>query len=415
VAAELSNTNNGVLTENIAANLRSSNYIGKSNWAVDPLFKGSIADARVYDSARTAAQIQADMAGVPDTTNLVMAYSLNGNANSSVTNGQAATLSGSPTYSSFRGLSLSSDTGSANDLITNTATQTIRAALTASLSAGDILEGSVDGGTNWTNITSMVSGAAITWTGAQLSSGSNNIVFRVTDLAGNVGAKIGTNSYVLDTVAPTTTASITSIVDNKGLLQGVVANGGTTDDTYLVDIRGTLGGATEGASLTSGETLRIYDGVEYLGNATVTVVAGGQSTWTYIDDRLLVTLNGKALSYTARVADAALNEGTASNAYTATIDTVAPTTTASITSITDNVGSLQGIVTSGGATDDTSLVIGGTLGGATAAASLASGETLRIYDGATYLGNATVTVASSGQSTWTFTDPRTLSHAQAIS
>jgi hypothetical protein len=62
---------------------------------------------------------------------------------------------------------------------------------------------------------------------------------------------------------------------------------------------------------------------------------------------------------------------------------VAPTTTVSITTMTDNVGLLQGNVTSGATTNDTSLVIGGTLGGATAGASLASGETLRIYDAVT--------------------------------
>ena len=59
----------------------------------------------------------------------------------------------------------------------------------------------------------------------------------------------------------------------------------------------------------------------------------------------------------------------------------------------------------GASTDDTSPLLGGSL-----ASALAAGETLRIYDGSTYLGDAAVTGTS-----WTFSDSRTLAHNQSVS
>ncbi|MCX5944284.1 MAG: Ig-like domain-containing protein [Cyanobacteria bacterium] len=57
------------------------------------------------------------------------------------------------------GVSLSGDTGtSSSDLITKTAAQTISGTLSAALTSGDVLEGSLDGGTNWMDITTKVSG-----------------------------------------------------------------------------------------------------------------------------------------------------------------------------------------------------------------------------------------------------------------
>ncbi|MEK7344351.1 MAG: hypothetical protein AAB176_01550, partial [Pseudomonadota bacterium] len=235
---------------------------------------------------------------------------------------------------------------------------------------------------------------------------------RVTDAALNQAAAGTAYTATVDTTAPTTTAAVTGLVDNVGALQGNVATGTTTDDTSLI-VTGTLGGATAGASLAAGESVRIYDGTTFLGNATVTTVSSGQSTWSFTDTRTLV--NTQTVSYNVRVADAALNPNTASTAYTATVDTTAPAFSAAVTGLADNVGAVTGNVATGTTTDDTSLTVTGTLGGATAGASLAAGESVRIYDGATFLGNATVTVVSGGQSTWSFTDTRTLTDTQALS
>jgi hypothetical protein len=197
------------------------------------------------------------------------------------------------------------------------------------------------------------------------------------------------------------------LLDNAGALQGNVATGTTTDDTSL-NLTGTLGGASDGAFLAIGESLRVYDGSTFLGNATVSVVVGGQSTWAYSDSRILN--NGQALSYTARVADAALNQSAAGTAYTATV-----VTPAAVSGLVDNAGALQGNVVTGSTTDDTSLSLTGTLGGATDGAALAAGENVRVYDGSTFLGNATVSVVAGGQSTWTYSDSRILNNGQALS
>lgn len=206
----------------------------------------------------------------------------------------------------------------------------------------------------------------------------------------------------VDTLAPTLTAAITAVTDNQGIITGVVAPGGRTDDTSLV-LSGTLGGVIAGASLAAGDSLRVYDGSTHLGDATVSVVPGSQSTWTYADTRILS--NGQGLNYNVRVADTAGNLGVASTSYTATVDTAAPTLAAAVTAISDSTGSVQGTVGNGGSTDDTSLSLSGSLSGA-----LASGESVRVYDSATFLGTATVT-----GSTWTFNDSRSLTDGQAVS
>jgi hypothetical protein len=199
----------------------------------------------------------------------------------------------------------------------------------------------------------------------------------------------------VDITAPTTTAAVSAITDNVGIFQGTVVSGASTDDTSLV-ISGTLSSSLVSGS---GETVRIYDGANLLGSATVT-----NTTWTYTDTRTLT--NAQSLSYTARVADVAGNQSDAGSTYTATVDTTAPTTTAAVTAISDDVGAIQGNVSSAGRTDDTSLSLSGTL-----TATLAVDETVRIYDNSTtFLGTATVTGNS-----WTYSDTRTLTNSQSLS
>ena len=81
---------------------RTSNFIGKSNWSTDPYFKGEIADARIYDKARTWSEIQQDMAGyvdISDTTLLRREVAdLNDSVKFSLVNG--------PTYTNFTNTAL---------------------------------------------------------------------------------------------------------------------------------------------------------------------------------------------------------------------------------------------------------------------------------------------------------------------
>ena len=244
------------------------------------------------------------------------------------------------------------------------------------------LGNAVVSGSNWTYADSrvLVDGEAVSYTA------------RVSDAAGNQSSATAAYTATVDNGAPAQTALVTAITDNVGLIQGVVANGGMTDDAQLT-ISGTLSAVIGG-----GDTVRIYDGSTYLGTATVT-----STTWSYVDTRTLV--DGAVLSYTAQVINAAGTLGTATAAYAATVDTTAPAQVATVTAITDNVGQIQGAVTSGGVTDDTQLAVAGTL-----SAAIAATDTVRVYDGGAYLGNAVVT-----GTTWTYADSRTLINLQAVS
>lgn len=159
----------------------------------------------------------------------------------------------------------------------------------------------------------------------------------ITDLAGNAfsytansGAIANIDATplpVIDTTAPSLAVAVTAVVDNVGALVGNLASGAVTDDTS-VSVTGTLGGATAGASLPNGETLKVFDGATLLGTATVTAQAGGQSTWSYTDTRTLA--HGQSLSYTARLSDEAGNESPAGTPFLMTVDTVAPAVTSMV-------------------------------------------------------------------------------------
>ena len=197
-------------------------------------------------------------------------------------------------------------------------------------------------------------------------------------------------SIVIDITAPTQTATIASVIDNTDPLQGPVAAGGRTNDTTP-----TLGGSLS-APLGEGESLKLYKGTAFLLDAVVDNTA---LTWSATPS---LTADG-TYTITARVVDAAGNQGPASASRSLILDTTAPSQTIAITNISDNIGTIQGSVADGAITNDTTPTLSGTFGGATAGAALVVGETLRISRNGVIAGNATVTVVSAGQSTWTYT------------
>jgi hypothetical protein len=113
-------------------------------------------------------------------------------------------------------IDISADTGSsATDFLTATASQTITGTLSANLGTGESLWGSVDGGANYVDVSSSVTGTAISWASATLS-GSSSIKFQVRDSAGASGT-VATQSYVLDTTAPTPTVATSSVTTASGV------------------------------------------------------------------------------------------------------------------------------------------------------------------------------------------------------
>ena len=206
------------------------------------------------------------------------------------------------------------------------------------------------------------------------------ITARVVSALGIFGPLSTSRLFTLDTTAPTTSGAITSVRDNVGAVQGLLALGASTDDATP-----TLGG-TMSAALVSGETLRVFNGSTLLGNAVVNATT---LTWTYTTT---TALPAGPLSLSVAVADAAGNLGPASAPWPLTLGAI-PTITATITDVLDNVGIRQGSVAAGTRTEDSTPTLVGTL-----SAPLLNGERVQIYNGATLLGIASV----SGQS-WTFT------------
>jgi hypothetical protein len=199
----------------------------------------------------------------------------------------------------------------------------------------------------------------------------------VTDVAGNSSASV-TRAFAVDTVAPTITAAITSVVDNVDPTTGALSSGATSNDQTLA-LSGTVG------ALGTGERVVVYDGATRLGEATAGSQAG---TWTFLTPHLA---NG-AHALSARVEDAAGNAGAASTAFNVTVDTAVPAATAQVAGFrvgAENDGALSGTLT-----NDATPRVNGTLQGA-----LADGQAVVVYDGATRLGTATV---AQGGATWHF-------------
>ena len=287
--------------------------------------------------------------------------------------GQAYVLDTASTTVS--GIAISTDTGSSStDLITKTPSQTITATLGSTLEVGEILEGSADGGANWTDITSTaVTGTAVSWVGATLA-GSSSIKLRTTDIAGNTS--VATQNYVLDTLPPTTTASGIDISSDTG---------SSGSDFITKDASQTIT-ATLSTALVTGEVLEgRVTGAGSWTNIT-SMVSGTTLTWA---GRTLVGSDTIEL----KVTDAAGNVSTvASQAYV--IDTLAATTTVSAIGISSDTGTLT--------TDRITKVAGPQTVNATLSAPLTTGEILEgSLDGGLTWTNVTSAVSSGTTIAWT--------------
>ncbi|WP_354410998.1 Ig-like domain-containing protein [Variovorax atrisoli] len=188
------------------------------------------------------------------------------------------------------------------------------------------------------------------------------------------GVRVVLNSSAASNISTLSqTVAIKSYTDDQNPQQGDFASGSTTNDT-TPQLNGTLAG-----SLGSGEVVVVYRDDTRVGTATMT----GAATWTFQDSNLS---DGATYRYTARVEDGAGNAGVASTAFTLAVDLTPPTARPSIDGAVDDVGPAKGILASGATTDDANPVLTGTL-----TAALSPGEVVRIYEGTTVLGTATVT------------------------
>ncbi|WP_375195977.1 Ig-like domain-containing protein [Sphingobium sp.] len=194
------------------------------------------------------------------------------------------------------------------------------------------------------------------------------VIVTASDAAGNMS---GPGSVIIDATGPVAPA-IDSVTDNVGVQTGIVAPGGTTDDTLPL-----VSGTAE-----IGSTVRIFDNGALIG----TVVVGASGTWSL---QLTAPLGGGAHVFTAQATDLSGNVGALSAGYGITVDTGIPAAPV-ISGVADNVSPAAGNVPDGGASNDLLPEIDGT-GPANA--------TISVYDGAALLG----TTQSDGSGLWSFT------------
>jgi hypothetical protein len=213
---------------------------------------------------------------------------------------------------------------------------------------------STNGGSTWN---------ATTASQSNLTDGTYQFRALVTDLAGNT-ATSNSQSVTVDTVAAAGTLSLIGFTDSGSSSTDRITN----DRNFSL----TLSGQEAGSAV------------------TYQVSTNGGSTWNATTASQSNLTDG-TYQFRALVTDLAGNTAT-SNSQSVTVDYTAPATTAAITNITDNIGPL-GTLAANALTDDPTPTISGTL-----SAALASGDSLHVYNGTTFLGSASVT-----NTTWSFT------------
>ena len=190
-----------------------------------------------------------------------------------------------------------------------------------------------------------------------------------TDVAGNAGPNAPVTA---PDITPPNIPVIGSVVDNVPDHTGNLNSGDLTNDD-----KPTLSGTAEANS-----TVKIYDN----GNLIGTVNADGTGAWTFTPT---TALGQGSHNLTVTATDAANNVSQPSAAFNINVDSIAPTAP-TITLVNDDVGTVTGPVSNGGATNDPTPTLSG---------SGEPGSTITIYDGLNPLGTTTV----NGSGTWTFT------------
>ncbi|TCU57295.1 Ig-like protein group 3 [Novosphingobium sp. PhB57] len=252
--------------------------------------------------------------------------------------------------------------GGSTDDTTPTLSGTTEPGATVSVYDGGVLLGTTAAGP---------SGTWLFTPSAPLGQGSHNFTVTATDALGNVSG--GSAPYVVTVVtnAPAPPV-IANAVDDIGSIQGSVASGGSTDDA-----RPTLSGSAAANAIVS-----IYEGATLLG----TTVSDGGGQWIFTPPGALGT--GQH-GLTATATDAAGNQSGLSNIYTLTVDTAAPAVPV-VTSVADDVGSVQGSLAPGATTDDARPTLTGTA---------ENNAVISVYDGVVLIGTTT----ADGSGRWSLT------------
>lgn len=204
-----------------------------------------------------------------------------------------------------------------------------------------------------------------------IAEGPHTLTAVATDAAGNISDVSNSWGITIDSVAPDAPV-ITQVVDDVPERLGALNPGDSTNDTTP-----TINGTAEPGSTV---TIR-QDGVDL-----ITVPVDSNGTWSFTP---ATPLGNGTYTFTAVTTDGAGNTSPASGGFTLTVDTTPPAA-ATIATVTDDVGGVNGPLTSGDTTDDTQPQLQGTAPADTV---------ITVYDGTTLLGTATL----DGSGGWSFT------------
>ncbi|WP_198286573.1 Ig-like domain-containing protein, partial [Pseudomonas chlororaphis] len=204
----------------------------------------------------------------------------------------------------------------------------------------------------------------------ELTDGLHNLTATATNLAGNISPSTGLYPITVDTQAPSAD-NAAELHDDVGQIQGVIKSGDTTDDNLP-----TLTGKAEGNA-----TVVIYDNGQKIGQTTT----DADGNWSFTPSTPLVD---GAHNFVTEVIDQAGNVGEKSAGTDFIVDTRA--VEISITKAVDDAGSKQGNLAKGDVTDDATPTLSG---------KATAGGIVKIYDGATLLGQTT----ADAQGNWSFT------------
>jgi hypothetical protein len=252
-------------------------------------------------------------------------------------------------------------------------TPTVSGTLSAALRTGERVR-VLRGGATIANLTA--SGTSWSFTEPSALAGATYAyTARVVDAAGNLGPLSASATVTVVTGLPSVT--ITRAANDNNAT--IAANGFTNDSTPT--LQGTLS-----AALGNGQVVRVLrDGVPFSGTASV-----GGTNWNFTDSG---AANG-AHTYTARTEQGTVL-GAPSAGYAFTVDTVAPTQTANVAQIFDDI---SGDLANNASTSDSTPGVRGTV-----TATLGPNESLQLLRNQTVI--ATLTVSGTA---WTFTEPAAL-------
>ena len=190
-------------------------------------------------------------------------------------------------------------------------------------------------------------------------------------------------TVLVDRVAPGAPV-VPQVPENSG--GGI--NAAEAADGTLVRIG--LGGT---GALAGDRLLLLWRGATLTHTITGTEVGGGVAT-VDVSAATIAAQGDGSFGVSARIVDLAGNQGASSAALQVSVDRTAPTTTARVTAVIDDVALYTGTIASGGRTNDTAPAVSGTV-----SAALAAGDAVEVLRNGAPVGLATV----SG-TTWSFAD-----------